>query len=136
LNKPKKRNLIKDYINDNNIDIIGLQETKMESIPDHILFNISCNITEWFVKSSVGNSYDILVGINNSLFSILNVWVIDFLISILLTNKNNNFSWLLTFVYGSVLSYKFFFLFELRAISQIGYDFWLVGGDFNLIRKK
>jgi hypothetical protein len=63
----------------------------MKSISYLILSNISCNITEWFVKSLVGNYDGILVGINNYLFSIMKVWVMDFSISILLTNKNDNF---------------------------------------------
>jgi hypothetical protein len=77
----------------------------MESIPDHILSSLSHTITDWFIKPSVGNFYGILVGINSSIFSILNVWVMDFSVSILLNNKIDNFSWLLTIVYGPILFY-------------------------------
>jgi hypothetical protein len=95
----------------------------MESILDRILSSLSNTITEWFIKPSVGNSGGILVSINSSIFSILNVWIFDFLVSILLNTKVDNFSWLLTIVYGPVLSCKkTSFLSELRTIAQLGDD--------------
>jgi exonuclease III len=54
-NKPKKRNLIKYYIKNNQIDILGLQKTKMKTIPDRILSSLSNTIIEWFIKPSVDN---------------------------------------------------------------------------------
>jgi hypothetical protein len=78
----------------------------MEIIKESILVNLASHITKWIIKESIGNSDGILVGINSSLFSILNVCELDFTITILLQNKFDNFSWLLTFVYGPVLSNK------------------------------
>jgi exonuclease III len=83
-NKPKKRTLLKKNIKENQIDILGLQETKMENFTDRILNNLASNITKWIVKKSIGNSGGILVGINISLFSILDVWELDFTITVLL----------------------------------------------------
>jgi hypothetical protein len=61
----------------------------------------------------------------------------DFSVSILLNTKVDNFSWLLTIVYGPVFSCKkSSFLSELKTIAQLGHDSWLIGGDFNMIRKR
>jgi hypothetical protein len=89
------------------------------------------------MDSSDGNLGGLLVGINTALFSIINVWHMDFSIIILLKNTNENFIWLITFVYGLVLScQKSSFPTELNIISQLGYDSWLLRGDFNMIRHK
>jgi hypothetical protein len=64
----------------------------MELITKRILNNFDSHITKWIVKQYISNSDGILVGINTSLFSILNVWEFEFTITILLKNKIDNFS--------------------------------------------
>jgi exonuclease III len=71
LNKPFKRRLLSDNLKSNNIDIVEIQETKMEKINECSLLAISYSITHWITKSSEGNFGGLLVGINISLFSIL-----------------------------------------------------------------
>jgi hypothetical protein len=45
------------------------------------------------------------------------------------------FDWLYIVVYGPASSsQRSVFLNEIRSISLIGIPYWLVGGDFNLIR--
>jgi hypothetical protein len=94
---------LKKYLKDHRIDIVSIQETKMENIKDGFLLALSTSITNWIVKPSLDNSGGILVGINTSLFSILQVWKLNFSISILLQNKTKDFTWLITFIYGLVL---------------------------------
>jgi hypothetical protein len=109
----------------------------MKIIKDRILVALGSSITEWIVKSSEGNSGGILVGINTFLFTIIQVWKSKFSITLLIKNTTEDFTWLLTFVYGPVLAvHKKSFLQELLNIGSFGYDNWLLGGDFNLIRKK
>jgi hypothetical protein len=55
----------------------------------------------------------------------------------LIKNTTKDFTWLLTFVYGLVLTiHKNSFLQELLNISFFGYDIWLLGDYFNLLRKR
>jgi hypothetical protein len=59
----------------------------MEEIKDRSLLALSSTITHWIVKSFEGNFGGLLVGINISLFSVLNTWILDYSISVLLQNK-------------------------------------------------
>jgi exonuclease III len=82
LGRAKRRRLLKEYIVDNKIDILGIQETKLESLPDRTLNFVSSSLTAWFFKPSVGNSGGIMIGINDDLFIILNTIILDFSITI------------------------------------------------------
>lgn len=132
-----KRRALKDLLSSHHIDIVAIQETKKESFPTRQLNSLSSNINFWLYKSSVGSSRGILVGINDSKFTIVDSWIKEFSITVLLSNKYDNFSWLFTTVYGPVISSKRTdFLNEIRCISQLGFSSWLICGDFNLIRSR
>jgi hypothetical protein len=121
LNKPTKRRLLSHNLKSNNTDIVGIQETKIEEIKERSLLAISSSITHWITKSSESNSERLLVGINISLFSILQTWILDYSIYVLLQNKYDSFIWLLTFVYGHILSsHKKIFFGEIKFLSQLG----------------
>jgi hypothetical protein len=109
----------------------------MEEIKERSLLAISSSITHWITKLSEGNSRGLLVGINISLFFILQTSILDYSIYVLLQNKQDSFTLLLTFVYGHVLSsHKKLFSEKIKFLSQLGCSSWLIGGDFNLLRKK
>lgn len=112
---------------------MGLQEIKMTEINDRILSNLSTRIDKWFVKPAVGvvgNSGGILVGVNTSMFTVIDTWVMDFSISILIENKNDNFHWLFTVVYGPVLAHqRSNFLLELDKIYNLKHTAWLICGE-------
>jgi hypothetical protein len=56
----------------------------------------------------------------------------DFSISILLQNTIEDFNWLIIFVCGPIPhSKKVLFFNELKQTQLLGYDSWLIGGDFN-----
>jgi hypothetical protein len=56
----------------------------MKEIKERSLLALNSSITHWITKSSEGNSDGLLVGINISLFSILNTWTLDYSIYVLL----------------------------------------------------
>jgi hypothetical protein len=64
------------------IEIVGLQEIKMETFSDRVLNKLSSKITFWLSKPSQGNSGGILVGVNDSLFTIINHWILDYSITV------------------------------------------------------
>jgi hypothetical protein len=91
-NKAKKCELLKTHLKDHKIDIVSIQEFKMETIKDCTLIALSSSITEWITKPSIENSGGILVGINTSLFAIFQVWELNFSIIILLKNTTKIFT--------------------------------------------
>lgn len=137
LGSANKRRAVKDFLFQNNIDIIGVQETKKENFLPRTLKSLSTSITHWTMKQSQGASGGLLLGVNESKFWILNTWIMDFSITVHIKNKFEDFEWLLTVVYGPVVStLRNVFLSELRSIPSLGPAAWLVFGDFNLIRNR
>lgn len=119
LGLPSKRRALKESLNIHKIDIVAIQETKKESFPARQLNALSNNINFWLSKSYVGSSGVILVGLNDSKFTVIDSWIMEFTITVLISNKNENFVWLFTTVYGSVLSsQRPDFLNEIRTISH------------------
>ena len=137
LGSADKRRYLRDVLFNNHLDIVGIQETTKETFPIRTLNALSSSISHWIFKASQGSSGGILLGINDTKFSILNSWIMDFSISVHLKNKSDPFEWIFTVVYGPVLSsQRSTFLTELRSISGLCSLPWLIGGDFNLIRAR
>jgi exonuclease III len=90
-NKSKKKLLLTEYLHQHKADLIDIQETKIESVSERILTKLSSTITCWVIKPSQGNSGGILVGINDSLYQVLDQWILDYSITICLKNKANSF---------------------------------------------
>lgn len=124
LGLPNKCRALKDLLNTHRIDLVVIHETKKESFTRRQLNALSNNINFWLFKPSIGSLGGILFGINDNKFSIIDSWIMEFLIFVLLSNKSKNFIWLFTVVYGPVLSsMRADFLNELRIISLFGYPF-------------
>jgi hypothetical protein len=86
---------------------------------------------------SNGSSGGILVCINENNFEIIDYWIIQFSINIIIKNKNSEFTWLYTIVYGPPSpGQKSQFRKELQDIRVLSTLPWLVGGDFNVVRNK
>ena len=122
-----KRRALKELLNTHKIDIVAIQETKKENFPIRQLNTFSNNINFWIYKSSIGSSGGILVGVNDSKFSIIDSWIKEFSVTVLLSNKSENFIWLFTVVYDPVISSKrLAFLNEIRELSLLGHASWLI----------
>jgi hypothetical protein len=72
----------------------------VEYLPSRTLYFLSTSVSSWFFKSSVGNSCGILIGVNDSLFKVLDTIELDFLLTLKLQNKNDSFILFYTVVYG------------------------------------
>jgi hypothetical protein len=89
-NENKKRILLLECFNQNKIKlvgIVGIQETKMESFSERILNKLSTTIYFWIVKPSQGNYGGILTSINDSLFQIIDQWILQYSITVCLKKK-------------------------------------------------
>lgn len=130
LGSSSKRRALKDTLTFNNIDIVGIQETKKESFTTRTLTTLSHSITHWITKCATGASGGLLLGLDDSKFSILDSWIMEFSITVHIKNKFDDFEWILTTVYGPVLSnLRNNFLSEIYSISLIGPSTWLIFGD-------
>lgn len=135
LGSPNKRRALKDILLLHHIDILEIQETKKETFKNRSLLALSSTISHWTFKPSIGASGGLLLGINETKLWILNSWIMNFSITMHIKTKSENFEFLLTLVYGPVLSrLRNDILEELRSIPVLGPPSWLLFGDFNLIR--
>lgn len=131
-----KRRYLSDLIKDNHIDIVCIQETKKEEFSERMLRSLSTHVTHWTVLPSAGASGGIILGYNESLFTVHATYIKAYSISLHLCNKLDNFEWCLTTVYGPLsTTTRRSFLSELNDIGNLGIDAWLLIGDFNIIRR-
>lgn len=127
---------MRQYIRDNHIDLICLQETIKQSFtsldfaaivgPAHFSW-------QWLPAS--GRSGGILVGAREDTFDVISSDVGDHFVSMVLLQKNCSKTWEVINVYGPAdHSLAHLFLAELEAKINSSNLPIVVGGDFNLIR--
>ena len=132
-----KRRYLRDLLSDNHIDFVSIQETKKELFHDRSLRALSNTITKWIVKPSEGASGGLLLGFNDSLFTLISSYVKDYSITVHVKNKIDNFEWCFTTVYGPLtVASRRDFLLELNDLCSLGIDAFLILGDFNMIRRR
>lgn len=91
----------------------------------------------WKWSPSKGRSGGILVGIRDSIFDIVEQQNGDHFVRLLLYDKTNDSRWNLVVVYGAAqVEHKEDFLTELSQVCQDSQYPFLLGGDFNIIRKE
>lgn len=100
LNKSGRVECLKDFIDTNKLDFVGLQETKIAHFHDSFFDSININFT-WKYLLAEGTAGGILVGVRNNKFDLVNWELKNFCISMLVKNTEDSFVWKLIVVYGS-----------------------------------
>jgi hypothetical protein len=91
----------------------------------------------WFCLPPHGRSGGILVGINNVSLQVGTVETGDFCVKLHVRCKHDGFEWVLVPVYGAAQdAQKAEFLAELARMGDSGNTPSLIGGDFNILRRK
>jgi hypothetical protein len=91
----------------------------------------------WYCLPPHGRSGGILVGVNREILSIQKVETGDFCVKLFVNSKLDGFEWILVGVYGAAQEVlKPDFLAEFVRICENKSLPMLVGGDFNIIRRK
>jgi hypothetical protein len=91
----------------------------------------------WYCLPPQGRSGGILVGINASTLQVNNVVQGNHCVNLNLKNKANGFEWALILVYGAAQEeHIHHFLAELAKIYEDETLPMIVGGDFNILRRK
>jgi exonuclease III len=133
-----KHSLIKETVKEQKLDFIVISETGRPSFSAPFLSNLAAGMDySWFCLPPRGQSGGILAGINNASLMVTKVISGDFSVKLHLKIKRDNFEWALVAVYGAAQDrHKPTFLAELVRICENETLPLLVGGDFNIIRRK
>jgi exonuclease III len=135
---PAKHSLIKETVKTHKLDFIIISETGRESFSAPFLNNLAAGMDySWFCLPPRGRSGGILSRINNASLIVTKVISGDFCVKFHLKIKRDNFEWALVAVYGAAQDrHKPAFLAELVRICENETLPLMVGGDFNIIRRK
>lgn len=134
MNSSKKKQILHDLIDLEKIDVIMIQETKMENFSTRQLRKISHRFDLWHWVPAIGRSGGILFGGDSNKIKVLRWEAHRFCLDIQLENKLDSSIWQLTIVYGPVnMSLKKSLWAELDLVQQHNIPLWVVCGDFNVI---
>jgi len=101
LGKPARRRQIREYIWQENIDVVGLQETIKEDFSPQLLQEIDGGLNfVWHWVPSRGRSGGILMGVKGDVLELEEYSMGDYHIQMTIRNKLNNFRWVSMCVYG------------------------------------
>jgi len=129
-NDSSKRKVIKTFIRNQRVDVICIQETKIQAMSDYIARSIgSGRFIEWKAVNAEGASGGILVCWDKRSLEVLDWEEGQFTLSCRFRNVENGVSWIFTGVYGPFSKMEREALWdELGAIRGLWEDPWCIGG--------
>lgn len=134
LNSRARRNVVRDLVAQDNISLLSLQETKLDSCSDSLILEICGAGFDYFFKPATHTCGGILLAWKMDTWSVTNPMIRSYSLTAKVTLIHREATWWLTSVYGPQSDpEKLLFLDELRNVRQASPDTWLVWGDFNLI---
>ena len=133
-----KRRFLADASQDYKLDFIALLETGRANFTSHILGTISGGLDfDWHCLPPRGRSGGSLLGGNCESLEVLDVFWGEFAVKFHVRSKADGFRWALVAVYGAAQpELKSDFLADLVRICGDDSLPILVGGDFNIIRRR
>src|SRR6266498_1813939 len=135
---PAKHLFVRESIREHRLDFIALLEMGRSNFAIPFLQHLACGLDfAWYCLPLHGRSGGILVGINMETLHVKKVDVGGFCVKVFLRSKTDGFEWVLVPVYGAAQDlHKPEFLSELVRICDSEPLPMLMGGDFNIIRRK
>ena len=138
LGKDSRRRQVKEFIEQHNLGVVGLQETIRDSFDDIELRELVGNRDfSWKWLPTQGRSGGILMGVDQSVLEMKDANILSYCIAMTIRDRRSNFRWVMVTVYGLVnhdLCNDF--LVEIGTICAQSVLPIIVGGDFNLIREE
>ena len=134
LNSRARRNVVREMVDQENISLLTLQETKLDDCSASV-FRETCGAAFDYVAKPASNTCGgILLAWKRDTWSVTNQSFRSYCLTAMVTLLQNNTSWWLTCVYGPQADCdKIAFLDELRDVRTSCDGMWVVCGDFNLI---
>ena len=135
-NDREKRKLIKEVIKSQKVDLVRLQETKIQEMSNGLVKSLRVGrCLEWGVLNSRGAVGGVLVFWDNRVLQLEEMEVGKFTVSCRFKNCEDGFCWRFSGVYGPTVKAEREELWsELGAIRGIWNEPWCVARDFNMIR--
>jgi exonuclease III len=132
---PTRRRHVKDYIREEGLDTVGLQETIREDFSKKELDDLAGDHFRWIWRGSIRHFGGILMGIKEDRYEMEDYEIGDHYVSVMLRDRLTNLRWELITVYGTANpeSSKDFIA-ELSRKCLCPSLPLVFGGDFNLIR--
>ena len=134
-NNPNKRNIIRNFIRSQMVDLVCLQETKIQemSAADARSFGVS-KLAEWKVVEAEGTAEGILVFWDKRKVEMVEFELGHFSVMCMFKNVDDGFLWAFTGVYRTVeRSKREMFWEELGSVKGLWEGPWCIGGDFNMV---
>jgi exonuclease III len=133
-----KHRFLAELVKEEQINFIALSETGRESFPDHVLKNLCAGRDFlWHAMAPYGRSGGILLGVDLGAFDIGAIDEGDFYVKFTLRYKPTDFEIVLHSIYGPAqVQYKGAFLAEIANTYSKEKLPFLIGGDFNIMRKR
>lgn len=134
--RDRRRQLI-EYIRDQRLDFVGLQEMIRSSFSQAELDSLAGSMPfHWEWVPTVGRSGGILLGVNKEMYEVISFSRGEFFLGAEVMQRNNNFKWDLIVVYGPAdhaRSYDFLRDFFSKISNSPIPVVAGGGGDFNLL---
>ena len=128
--------MTKAMIKDQKVDLVCLQETKMQEMSKRIVRSLGVGrCLDWGAINSRGASDEVLVFWDNRVLQLLEAEVGTFSMSCWFKSYEDDFCWIFTKVYGPTLKKeREDFWDEINAIKGLWGGPWCMPGDFNVVR--
>ncbi|RVW39723.1 LINE-1 reverse transcriptase-like [Vitis vinifera] len=135
-NDKEKRRVIKDVIKSQKVDLVCIQETKIQEMSNGLVKSLGVGrCLEWGSLNSRGTAGGVLVFWDNRVLQLEEMEVGKFTVSCRFKSCEDGFCWCFTGVYGPTAKVeREDFWSELGAIKGLWNEPWCVAGDFNMIR--
>ena len=135
-NDRNKRKVIKALIRSQKVDMVCLQETKIQEMSQGVIHSLGVGrFLGWGAVDARGAAGGVVVFWDKRVLELVGLEVGIFSISCRFKNCEDGFMWFFTGVYGPTMKrYREPFWEELGAIRGLWSDPWCISGDFNVIR--
>ena len=135
VNDSDKRKVIKNLIRTNRVDLVCLQETKVQDMNIEMVRSLGVGrFLNWIALNAEGSAGGILLFWDKRRINMVDYMVGNFSVSCLFKMVEDGFQWAFTGVYGPVeKNIRETFWEELGSIKGLWEEPWCVGGDFNAI---
>ena len=133
-NEKEKRKIIKTFIRNQRVDLMCIQETKIQSMSEGVVRSLgSGRFLDWRALDASGTAGGILICWDKRTLEILDWEEGQFSLSCRFKSVDNGTVWVFTGVYGPFTKEERECLWEeIGAIRGLWEDPWCVGGDFNI----
>ncbi|WKA02253.1 hypothetical protein VitviT2T_020466 [Vitis vinifera] len=134
VNEKEKRKIIKTFIRNQRVDLMCIQETKIQSMSEGVARSLgSGRFLDWRALDASGTAGGILICWDKRTLEIMDWEEGQFSLSCRFKNVDNGMVWVFTGVYGPFTKEEREWLWEeIGAIRGLWEDPWCVGGDFNI----